>query len=94
MSLNTKTKDPDQTPLIKASQGVRSRGIRVFAIGIEPNVDQRDLEDTTFKRSDVYIIPSDKLPSTGKRVANTINGFVDDPGRQTGQYFSLFFLTP
>ena len=89
MSLNT-TEDPDQTPLIKASQGVKSRGIRVFSIGIKPYVNQRDLEDTTIKPSDVYIIPLDELPSTGRRVADTINGFVDDPGRQTGEYFSLY----
>ncbi|XP_022806051.1 uncharacterized protein LOC111343164 [Stylophora pistillata] len=82
VSLNT-TEDPDQTPLIKASQGVKSRGIRVFSIGIKPYVNQRDLEDTTIKPSDVYIIPLDELPSTGRRVADTINGFVDDPGRQT-----------
>lgn len=90
VSLDTQTKDPDQTPLTKASQGVRSRGIRVFSVGIKPRVDQRDLEDTTSKPSNVYITPSDQLPSTGKRIADTINGYVDDPGRQTGQNVGLF----
>lgn len=87
VSLDTKTKDPDQTPLIKASQGVKSKGIRVYSVGIKPRVDQQDLEDTTTKPSNVYIIPSDQLASSGKRIADTLKGYMDDPSRQSGQYY-------
>ena len=86
VSLDTKTKDPQQTPLSEASQGVKSKGINVYSVGIKPGVDQEDLEDTTTKPSNVYIIPSDQLANTGKRIADTIKGYVDDPSRQTGQY--------
>ena len=84
VSLDTKTED--QTPLSQASQGLKSKGINIFSVGIEPGADQQDLEDTTTKPSDVYIIPSDKLGSTGKRIVDTIKGYVDDTGRQTGQF--------
>lgn len=92
VSLDTKTKDPQQMPLSEASQGVKSKGINVYSVGIKPGVDQQDLEDTTTKPSNVYIIPSDQLANTGKRIADTIKGYVDDPNRQTGQYYR-FTLT-
>lgn len=91
VSLDTKTKDPDQTPLTKASQGIKSKGINVYSVGIKPRVDQQDLEDTTTKPSNVYIIPSDQLASTGKRIADTIKGYVDDPSRQTGAFILLLY---
>ena len=87
VSLDTKTKDPQQTPLSKASQGIKSKGINVYSVGVKPGVDQQDLEDTTTKPSNVYIIPSDELANTGKRIADTIKGNVDDPSRQTGLYY-------
>lgn len=86
VSLDTKSKDPQQTPLSEASQGLKSKGINVYSVGVKPGVDQQDLEDTTTKPSNVYIISSDQLANTGKRIADTIKGYVDDPGRQTGQY--------
>lgn len=87
VSLDTKTKDPQQIPLNKASQGVKSKGINVYSVGVKPGVDQQDLEDTTTKPSNVYIILSDQLANTGKRIADTITGNVDDPSRQTGLYY-------
>ena len=87
VSMDTKTKDPQQIPLSEASQGLKSKGINVYSVGVKPGVDQQDLEDTTTKPSNVYIIPSDQLANTGKRIADTIKGYVDDPSRQTGQYY-------
>ena len=86
VSLDTKSKDPQQIPLSEASQGLKSKGINVYSVGVKPSVDQQDLEDTTTKPSNVYIIPSDQLANTGKRIADTIKGYVGDPSRQTGQY--------
>ena len=87
VSLDTRTKDPQQTPLREASQGLESKGIDVYSVGVKPRVDQKDLEDTTTKPSNVYIIPSDQLANTGKRIVDTIKGYVDDPSRQTGQFY-------
>ena len=92
VSLDTKTED--QTPLNQASQGLKSKGVNIFSVGIEPGADQQDLEDTTTKPSDVYIIPSEQLGNTGKRIVDTIKGYVDDPGRQTGQFYTTTPTTP
>ena len=92
VSLDTKTKDPDQTPLSKASQGLKSKGINVYSVGIKPGADQQDLEDTTSRPSNVYIIPYDQLASTGKRIADTIKEYVDDPSRETGQCYHLALI--
>lgn len=87
VSLDTKTKDPQQIPLSEASQGLKSKGINIYSVGVKPGVDQKDLEDTTTKPSNVYIIPSDQLANTGKRIADTIKGYVEDPSRQTGRFY-------
>ena len=86
VSLDATTKDPDQTPFSKASQGLKDKGIRVYAVGIKPGVDQEDLEDTTSRPSNVYIIPADELANIGRRIADTLNGYVKDSSRESGEW--------
>ena len=84
LSLDVTTKDPSLTPLSEASQGLKDKYVKIFSVGIKPLVDQKDLEDTTSKPSNVYIIASDQLASTGERIADILNGFVQDPIPESG----------
>lgn len=88
VSLDATTKEPDQTPLSKASQGLKDKGIKVYSVGIKPRVDQEDLEDTTSKPSNVYIVAADQLAKTGRRIADTLNGYVKDSNRESGECHS------
>lgn len=92
VSLDAKTKEPDQMPLGKASQGLRDKGIKVYSVGIKPHVEQQDLEDTTATPSNVYIIAADQLANTGRRIADTLSGYVKDPSRESGQCIFLIVI--
>jgi len=85
VSLDATTKEPDQTPLSKVSQGLKDKGVKVVSVGVKPRVDQEDLEDTTSSPSSVYIIAADKLANTGGKIADTLNGYVEGPSRESGQ---------
>lgn len=78
------SKESDQKPLIEVSSGLKDKDVKVYAVGIMPNVTQEDLEDTTFKPN-VYIIEPDQLSNTAKRIKDVVNGYVDSPSSQSGE---------
>lgn len=78
------SKESDQKPLIEVSSGLKDKDVKVYAVGIMPNVTQEDLEDTTFKPN-VYIIEPDQLSNTAKRIKDVVNGYVDAPSSQSGE---------
>ena len=89
VSLDAKTDiGTDDTPLSKTSQGLKDKGVKVYAIGVKPRVNQTDLEDVASRPSNIYIIEADQLSETGKRITDSFNGYVEDTSEESGQCFS------
>ena len=84
MAADTTNKESDRKPLAQVSNGLKDKDVKVYAVGIMPLVTQEDLEDTTFKPN-VYIIESDQLSSTAKRITDVVNGYIDAPRSQSGE---------
>ena len=85
VTLDAKTEPaPDELPLRKSSQGLKDKGIKVYAVGIKPRVNQTDLEEITSIPSDIYIIEGDQLSETGKRIADNLNGYFEDTSQESG----------
>lgn len=84
VATDTTSKESEQKPLIEVSSGLNDKDVKVYAVGIMPNVTQEDLEDTTFKPN-VYIIEPDQLSNTAKRITDVVNGYIDAPSSQSGE---------
>ena len=89
VSLDAKTDiGADDPSLSKTSQGLKDKGVKVYAVGVKPRVNQTDLEDVASRPFNIYIIEADQLSETGKRIADSFNGYVEDTREESGQCFS------
>ena len=95
LSLDTRTKHPKRTPLKTASQGLKDKGVKIYPVGIKPNVNPQDLQDATSKPSNVYVIPFKQLAGTANRIADTVKGFSKEPSYTKGEkqsYSRIYFI--